>query len=48
MDDDPLFAFVQSFQDFLDLLFPLRLRGLQLVLTGSSYSPRTPIEIDVD
>ena len=38
---------------FLNLLGPFVVnghtrRGLQLVLTGSTYSPRTPIEIDVD
>jgi len=40
-------------QVFLNLLGPFVVngntrRGLQLVLTGSEYSTRTPIEIDVD
>lgn len=40
-------------QVFLNLLGPFVVngttrRGLQVVLTGSEYSPRTPIEIDVD
>jgi flagellar assembly factor FliW len=40
-------------QVFLNLLGPFVVngstrRGLQVVLAGSEYSPRTPIEIDVD